>query len=443
MTVLLPQELIRKKRDGDFLTQAELQIFFSGYMQGQVADYQVAALLMAIFHNSMTPVECAALTHIMRDSGQTLKWTGPQNSIADKHSTGGVGDKTSLILLPLCILEGLRVPMISGRGLGHTGGTLDKLESIPGMCVQIDLPRARKVFEEHGGVFMGQTENLCPLDKRLYAMRDVTATIESIPLITASILSKKLAEGIGTLCMDIKTGSGAFMADVDDARQLAYSIVRVGADCGLRVSCLITDMNSPLGETGGNLLEVAECVDVLQGDGPASTRELSIALAARMIGVAFPERDQMQTRQRLEQHLQSGKAWEKFLEITIAQGADPNWPQRLKTLCQTQFQRKVSPSTQGWVESIDTRALGIAIQILGGGRRLMADAIDPAVGLGSLKRQGDRVEKDEPVAVIYANDSARLEQAEKVIASAYKMTSVRPGASALILETIDGPQVVS
>lgn len=437
MTVFLPQEVIRKKRDGHVLSPGEMGSFFSGFLRGEVADYQVSALLMAIFQRGMSVEECAQLTKLMRDSGQTLKWAGDQTSIADKHSTGGVGDKTSLILLPLCILEGLRVPMISGRGLGHTGGTLDKLEAIPGMKVQIDTETARRVFEKHGGVFMGQTENLCPLDKSLYALRDVTATIESIPLITASILSKKLAEGIGTLCMDVKTGSGAFMSKLEDARRLSRSLVEVGSSCGLRVSCLITDMDSPLGRSAGHLLEIAECAEVLQNKGPTSTRELSLALAGRMVELVFPDRKSGDIRKSLEAHLQSGAAWQKFLDICQEQGSESGWEKRLDGLGRTQMVEPLLAAQDGWVADVDTRSLGIAIQLLGGGRRLMTDPIDPAVGLGGLKHKGERVSKGEPFAVVYANDRTRFTQALELVKCSYRLSATVVPTSELVLEIIN------
>jgi thymidine phosphorylase len=418
---VLPQEIIRKKRLARVLTEDDIASFFGGYLKGDVADYQVGAMLMAIVLNGMTREETTALTLTMRDSGQVLRWPGPNSQVADKHSTGGVGDKTSPILMPLCILEGLNVPMIAGRGLGHTGGTLDKLEAIAGMNVYPSADLAVQLFSRNGGVFMGQTDEIAPLDKRLYSMRDVTDTVESIPLITASILSKKLAEGIGCLVMDVKFGSGAFMQTKEDAIALAQSIAAVGQASGLKIRCVLTDMGSPLGDRAGNSLEIAECVDVLKGFGPVSTRELSLALAVEMVLLARPEEDRNQVRTRMERYLSSGKAFETFLRVIAAQGGDVRQLEDTQRLPMAPSKLAVNASSAGVVSGCDVRELGLTIVELGGGRKKTSDRIDPGVGLSSLKRVGDKVELGEPLAVIHArsdNDAlsvlTRVQQAYKI-----------------------------
>lgn len=416
---LLPQEIIRKKRTGIKLSSRDIADFFGGYLQGEVADYQISAMLMAILLKGMEPEETAALTLFMRDSGTVMAWDGPKDLVVDKHSTGGVGDKTSLILMPLCLLEGLKVPMIAGRGLGHTGGTLDKLASIPGMNVFISFAEATKLMVKHGGFFMGQTAEIAPLDKRLYAMRDVTDTVESIPLITASILSKKLAEGIGGLVMDVKFGSGAFMQKKEDALNLAKSIASVGRASGIRVRCALTDMGSSLGDRAGNALEIEECVEILHGKGPASTRDLSIDLSLEMIALANPTVDRAAMRKNLEDHLSSGRAFELFAKIVRDQGGDTRVLEDPTKLAKAKISKAlVAPST-GFVSECDVRALGVAVIELGGGRRHTDDVIDPAVGLSQVKRVGDKVTMGEPLAVIHGNSDATIDAALSRLRTAY------------------------
>ncbi len=415
----LPQEIIRKKRLGEALSTGEISAFFGGLLQGDVADYQVAAMLMAIVLKGMNRDETAALTLTMRDSGRILEWPGSKREIADKHSTGGVGDKTSPILMPLCILEGLKVPMIAGRGLGHTGGTLDKLEAISGMNVYPSSNDAIRFLTKNGGVFMGQTEEIAPLDKRLYAMRDVTDTVESVPLITASILSKKLAEGIGCLVMDVKFGSGAFMQSKEAALALAQSIASVGAASGLQIRCLLTDMGSPLGDRAGNSLEIAECVDVLKGGGPTSTRELSLELAAETILLARPGESKNAIKSRLEGYLKSGKDFEVFSRVIASQGGDVRQIEDTRRLPQAPVMIGVNSARKGVISTCEVRELGLAIIELGGGRRKSSDKINPAVGLSKLKRVGDKIEAGEPLAIIHAESAAIADHIIKRVSSAY------------------------
>jgi thymidine phosphorylase len=418
---MLPQEIIRKKRQGLVLTKSEIEDFFEGFLRGDVADYQVSAMLMAIVLKGMNREEAAALTLTMRDSGRVLTWPGNINEIVDKHSTGGVGDKTSLVILPLCVLEGLKVPMIAGRGLGHTGGTLDKLESISGMNVFPSSAAAIRLFSENGGVFMGQTEEIAPLDKRLYAMRDVTDTVASIPLITASILSKKLAEGIGCLVMDVKFGTGAFMMDKKDALALAESIAAVGSASGLSIRCALTDMGSPLGDRAGNSLEIEESVEILRGHGPASTRDLSIDLAVEMILLARPASSRDEVRQRLAAHLSSGRAFEVFAKVIAAQGGDVRQIENTALLPQAAVRFDVNASDGGVVAACDVRELGLAILELGGGRLKASDKINPAVGLSKLKRVGDPVKRGELLAVIHADSRAMAERVADRVSKAYRL----------------------
>jgi thymidine phosphorylase len=424
---MLPQEIIRKKRFGQVLSRAEIESFFGGITSGAVADYQASAMLMAVVLKGMTTEEASVLTQVMRDSGTVLHWGGERNQIVDKHSTGGVGDKTSLILMPLCILEGVRVPMIAGRGLGHTGGTLDKLESIPGMNVFVSAGESSRLLESNGGVFMGQTDEIAPLDKKLYSLRDVTDTVESIPLITASILSKKLAEGIGCLVMDVKYGSGAFMRDRDDALALARSIASVGGAAGLKIKCALTDMGSPLGDRAGNALEIEECVDIFQGRGPESTRSLSLDLAVEMVALAKPDASKIEIRQRMVDHLRSGRAFELFCRIIKSQGGDISVLENPARLAKAKFVVEVKATRDGAIGACDTRALGLAIVELGGGRRKSSDRVDPAVGLSNLVRVGDKVARGDLIAKVHGSTSESAEAAAQMVKNAY---AIAPDAEA-------------
>jgi thymidine phosphorylase len=417
-----PVEIIRKKRDGKVLTAKEIEDFFSDFLLDKVADYQVSSWLMAAFINGLSADETATLMRVMRDSGRTLKWSS-NTRVVDKHSTGGVGDKTSLVVLPLCVLEGLTVPMISGRGLGHSGGTLDKLESIPGINVFLNEKQARTVIAKFGGAFMGQTEEFAPLDKRLYALRDVTGTVESIELITASILSKKSAEGLSGLVMDVKFGSGAFMPSLDRARLLAQSIMRVGEANGLAVTSLLTDMNSPLGDAAGNALEVKECLAVLQGGGPDSTRLLSIRLAAEMVALVNTKEDIADIEQRMIGYLEDGSAYERFCQIIDAQGGNTKALATPDLLPKAARQLPVIAQTDGYIATIDVRALGLATVELGGGRRKVTDKVDFGAGLAALKHVGEYVSRGEPLAIIHTNKASGNDTIAELVRSAYTVAA--------------------
>lgn len=432
---LIPQEIIRKKRDGHELTPDDISFFFNGFLSGIVADYQVTAMLMAIYFRGMTEDETASLTTAMRDSGEVFKWPYDPALIVDKHSTGGIGDKTSLILLPLCVLEGLKVPMIAGRGLGHTGGTLDKLEAI-GVNVFQSPEVVKGQMDEYGGVFMGQTESVARLDRRLYAFRDVTATVESIPLIVGSILSKKLAEGISHLVMDVKFGSGAFMQKYEDARNLAVWLKQVSKRCGLSTRCVLTDMGSPLGTYAGNALEIFECVEILRGGGPSDTVTLSLELAAHMVSMAHPHRKRSEIIETLKGHLSSGRAYEVFEKIIARQGGDISVLQKPERLLTASIRSPLIADRDGYISEIDTRAMGIAVIRLGGGRMLVSDKIDFSVGLAGLKRVGTKVARGDVLVEVHGNDAAKVDDALQIVRKAIVVSSESPRDVSLIAETL-------
>lgn len=428
--MLIP-EIIKKKQAGLVLTPEELTAFFGGYLSGKVADYQVAAMLMACYLRGLNFGETKQLTLLARDSGKVFSWPDlrPQ-TVIDKHSTGGVGDKTSLILFPLALLEGVKVPMISGRALGHTGGTIDKLEAIPGLNLRLSFAAARQLMAEFGGFIMSAGPELTPLDQKLYALRDVTATVESSPLIVASILGKKLAEGISGLVMDVKYGSGAFISGHADAQQLGRYLLRVGEECGLRMRVLLSSMNSPLGRTAGNALEVAECLDVLQGKGPSDTRQLSLALAAHMVQLAQPQRSLAEIEHCLASHLDSGRAFHKFCEFVRRQGGQSSVLQAPYALPQAPLQEAVTTPQAGWITHCDVRALGLCVNSLGGGRERADTVIDPAVGLSGLKQVGEYCQASEALAVIHANDKKKLAVAKQQLLNAYTLAQTPPQVAA-------------
>ncbi len=407
---MLPQEVIRRKRDGTALASNEVQDFISGLTKGTVSEGQVAAFAMAVFFKGMTRDEAVGLTLAMRDSGTVLRWDLP-GPVVDKHSSGGIGDNVSLMLAPMLAACGLYVPMISGRGLGHTGGTLDKLDSIPGYKSQPDLELFRKVTRAAGCCIIGQTADLAPADKRLYGIRDVTATVESIPLITASILSKKLAAGLQHLVLDVKTGSGAFMATLEQAKGLAESLVAVANGAGLKTTALITDMDEPLASCAGNAIEIQNAVDYLTGKHrDPRLHEVTMALGAELVSDAS----------KLEAALESGKAAEIF-DAMVAQLGGPTHFIRdaAKHLPRAPIVRPVHAEKAGTVQSIHTRELGVAVIELGGGRRVASDRIDHAVGLTQLLGKGDAVSTRTPLAMIHARDEAGFEKAAAIVRTSY------------------------
>ena len=422
---MLPQEIIRKKRDGAALDPREIAFFVSGLVSGAVTEMQASALAMAVFFNGMTRGEAVALTVAMRDSGAVLDWAGETlpGPVLDKHSTGGVGDNVSLLLAPAVAACGGYVPMISGRGLGHTGGTLDKLEAIPGYTAKPDNALFRAVVRDTGCAIIGQTETLAPADKRLYAIRDVTATVESIPLITASILSKKLAAGLEGLVMDVKTGTGAFMPTLEQSRALAASIVAVANGAGLKTTALITDMNEALGPAAGNAVEVVNAIDNLTGRRrDARLIAVTAALGAEMLltgGLAATLED---ARGRIAAALASGAAAERFARMAAALGGPHDLmesPQ--KHLPSAPLIRPVFAGHAGTVTAVDARALGLVVVGLGGGRTRAADAIDPAVGLTEIAAICERVDVNNPLALIHARDEAQVAAAAAAVRAAYRL----------------------
>jgi len=432
-------DLIRKKRDGHELTREEIQFIVRGYTEAQFPDYQMSAWLMAVLLRGMTGQEIATLTEAMLHSGITLDWSDLPGKKVDKHSTGGVGDKTSLILAPIVAAGGLLVPMISGRGLGHTGGTLDKLEAIPVFNVNLAPDRMRQVLAKCGMVLVGQTEKIVPADKKMYALRDVTGTVESPALICASIMSKKIAEGIDALVLDVKTGSGAFMKKEADAVHLAKLMVETGIRIGKRMVALITDMDQPLGLYVGNALEVIECVEVLKGGGPADLRDLSIELSAWMFYLGERTASVDEGRKLAQQMIANGSAFEKFCEVTQLQDGNAEALRDIRKLPTARSRREIRSETAGYIQTINCEQVGIASLVLGGGREKKEDSIDPAVGIVLHKKVGDAIAKNEPICTLHYNADARLGEAESLVRSSYAISASRAAAPAkLIRQVIEG-----
>jgi len=437
MMKFLPQEIIRKKRDGGALSREEISFLIGGLTDGSVTEGQVAAFAMATFFRGMGMDERVSLTLAMRDSGDVLGWRDADGPVLDKHSTGGVGDNVSLMLAPIVAACGGIVPMISGRGLGHTGGTLDKLDSIPGYRTQPDEALLRKTIEAAGCAIIGQTGDLAPADKRLYAIRDVTATVESVPLITASILSKKLAAGLHGLVLDVKTGSGAFMADMKSARELAESLVTVANGAGLKTSALLTDMNEPLASAAGNAVEVLNAVAYLVG--ARRDRRLDsvvIALAAEMLVLGGIVNGTGEGDGMAREALSTGRAAEIFQKMVSALGGPHDFvDEPTKHLTKAKLVRPVLPEAEGVVASIDTRAIGLAVVTLGGGRARADDPIDHSVGLTDLAGISDEVGDGRPLALVHARDEDSAAAAAKTIRAAYRLGEP-PAGRRLIYERI-------
>jgi len=434
----LPQEAIRRKRDGAALTAEEIGAFVAGIGDGSIGEGQIAALSMAVLWRGMDRAETVALTLAMRDSGRTLRWDGLPGPVVDKHSTGGVGDKVSLVLAPVLAACGAFVPMLSGRGLGHTGGTLDKLESIPGYATQPDLPRLIQAVRSAGCAVIGQTDDLAPADRRLYAIRDVTATVESVPLITASILSKKLAAGLSALVMDVKTGSGAFMPTLEEARVLAGSIVEVARGAGLPCTALVTDMGQCLGRTAGNALEVTESLAMLRGELVDSRlREVTLRLCGEALALGGLAADPEAGVAAAERALVSGAAAERFGRMVHALGGPPDLLERsAHHLPRAPLVRPAHPDRAGVVRAVDARALGLAVVELGGGRRRAEDRIDHAVGLAEVRGVGETVGPDRPLALIHARDHATHAAAAERLRGAYTVGDPPTTPAAVVLGRI-------
>ena len=433
---MLPQEVIRRKRDGSALTREEVREFISGLTEGSVSEGQVAAFAMAVFFRGMSREEAVGLTLAMRDSGTVLHWNLP-GPVVDKHSSGGIGDNISLMLAPMLAACGCYVPMISGRGLGHTGGTLDKLDSIPGYTTQPGLDLFRKATREAGCAIIGQTADLAPADKRLYGIRDVTATVESIPLITASILSKKLAAGLEHLVLDVKTGSGAFMSTLEQARGLSESLVAVANGAGLKTTALITDMDEPLSPCAGNALEVAHaCEFLLNRRRDPRVLEITLALGAELLVSAGIDGRSATARARLDDTLASGAAAEHFDRMVALLGGPRGFlEQHEKHLPVAPIIRAVYANCAGVVSAIHTRELGLAVIELGGGRRVAADRIDHRVGLSALLGKGAAADAETPLCLIHASDEASFEKAASIVKKVYVIGKA-PGESATVLARV-------
>ena len=425
-----PQDVIRKKRDGEQLSREEITFFIEGVTRGTIADYQISALLMAIYLNGMNDAEQEILTDAMLHSGTTLDFSDIAKPKADKHSTGGVGDKTSLLIAPMVAACGICVPMISGRGLGHTGGTLDKLESIPGYRVDLSATEFKRVLKTVGYAMSGQTAELAPADKKMYALRDATATVEAIPLIVASIISKKGAAGLDAMVIDVKVGSGAFMRDEDRARTLAHALVRTGNACGIRTRALLTDMNQPLGQAVGNSLEVKECIELLRGEVAEGTRpvlDLSLELSAHMLVLARVDDSLEAARGRLQKILSSGGALDCFRQNVAAQGGEPRVcddPAKFLPLVAESF--KVESPRSGFITKVNTAEIGYAIAAIGGGRVRIDDAIDPTVGFIAEIKIGDRIGVGAALGAVYCRDQAKAKEAAQRIQAAYEIDDQPP-----------------
>ena len=429
-------DIIRKKRDKERLSKEEIGFFVKGYTNGTIPDYQAAAFLMAVYLNGMDNEEAFILTEHMMHSGTVFDFSHIDAIKVDKHSTGGVGDKISLPLAPLVASFGVVVPMISGRALGHTGGTLDKLESIKGYRTRLSPDEFKKALESVGVAIIGQTEDIVPADRKMYALRDVTATVESIPLISASIMSKKLAEGIDGLVLDVKTGTGAFMRRYDDAKLLAKTMVSIGKMFGKKVYALITDMNQPLGRAIGNANEVRESVDVLLGKGPSDITALTVELGAYMLLIAEVAKSVEEGRELIKKAIENGKGYEKWCQMVENQGGDPDTILK-DDFTRTRYIKEVVSSKDGYLNIVDTYKIGVASSLLGAGRAKKEDVIDHKVGLYMKKKHGEKVEKGDVIFEVHGNDENKIEDAIRVLDGSFEISPTKPEDFKLIYEVID------
>ena len=426
-------DIILSKRDGGSLSRDEIRFFVAGVTGGTLPDYQASALLMAIVLRGMTPEETAWLTDAMVDSGIRADLSAIPGIKVDKHSTGGVGDKTSLVLAPLAAACGAVVPMMSGRGLGHTGGTLDKLQSIPGFCVDLSLDEVKAALARAGCALIGQTPQIAPADRKIYGLRDVSGTVDSVPLISASIMSKKIAAGIDALVLDVKTGRGAFMKTGADSRRLAESLVSIGNASGVRTEAIITTMDAPLGRAVGNALEVIECIEVLKGGGPADVIELSVDLAARMLVLGRIAADQADATRRVHGAIASGAGLERFRQIIEGQGGDPFVVDDYARCPAAPNRHRVTADRGGFLAEVDAGLVGRASVSLGAGRDRVDDPIDSAVGIVLAAKPGDAVRAGDPLLDIHYRDRARLDAALPLITRAIRVDDTRPEPTPLVL----------
>ncbi|MEW6685592.1 MAG: thymidine phosphorylase [Candidatus Edwardsbacteria bacterium] len=434
---MTPYEIIRKKREGKQLSSEEIEFFVKGFIEGNIPDYQISALLMAIFFNGMTFEEIMALTSAMTRSGEVLDLSSIAGIKVDKHSTGGVGDKLSLTVAPLVAAAGVSVPMVSGRGLGHTGGTLDKLESIPGLKTQLSILEFITNLKRIGLSIMGAFEKMALADKKLYSLRDVTATVDSIPLIASSIMSKKMAEGIDALVLDVKTGNGAFMREETQAEKLAQTMIEIGKRMKKKVAALITDMNQPLGKAVGNAVEVKEAIQVLKGEGPEDIKELTLALGAEMLILGKKAKDFKKARRILQKVLDSRQGLKKFRELVEIQNGDGRVVEiPEKVLPEAKVKLKVESRKSGFVQKIDCLEIGLSAVALGAGRENLESKLDPTVGLLIEKKIGDEVRKGEILAVVLANEKHMGEEVVQRILAAYTIGREKVSPPSLIKKIV-------
>ena len=433
-------DLIEKKVNGEHLTSEEISFIVNGFTDGTIPDYQMAAFQMAVVFQGMTDRETADLTMAMMHSGEVVDLSELKGVKVDKHSTGGVGDTTTLVIAPLVAACGGTVAKMSGRGLGHTGGTLDKLESIPGVCIEQPMEQFKKIVNDIGVAVIGQTGNLVPADKKMYALRDVTATVRSIPLIASSIMSKKLAAGTDAIVLDVKTGTGAFMSTVEEAETLAHLMVSIGKLVGRQCVAIITDMNQPLGLAVGNALEVREAVELLSGKIPAGDPlyEVCMLLGVHMMRLSGLAETEVQAREKLETALSSGAGLEKLRQMIAAEGGDASYISldRIDELCNVKTRLNVYPPKAGYISSMNAERIGTAAQILGAGRATKEESIDPAVGLVMKKRLGDFVRTDEPLCVMYINDDSRLDSALEMFHSAFEYSEKKPDYRPMVYDVV-------
>ena len=431
-----PYDVIKKKRDGQVLTDPEIREFIAGYVSGKIPDYQAAAFCMAVYFRGMTPEETASLTMAIRDSGDTLHFEGIRGLRVDKHSTGGVGDKTSLVVAPIVAALGVKVAKMSGRGLGHTGGTVDKLEAIEGFRTDLTTSEFEAIVNEVGIAIVGQSADLAPADKLLYALRDVTATVDSLPLIASSIMGKKLAADDDCILLDVKTGSGAFMKTEEDSRALAEAMVDIGKRAGKRVRALITDMDRPLGQAIGNTLEVIEAIRALQGNGPEDLVELCTALATHMLVISERGTEEA-CREAVCRVIDDGSALRTFAAMVKAQGGDPAWIYHPEKFPTAPYSRAVAAPADGYITSVDCEGYGTAALLLGAGRNRKEDIIDPAAGILLHAKTGDAVVKGQAIATLYASRKALLDAAEEKLLASTVIGETKPEERPLILGVVE------
>ena len=429
-------DIIRKKRDGLELSEKEIKWFIDGYVKGEIPDYQAAALCMAIYFKGMTVEETTALTFAIRDSGEKLKFNNINGLRVDKHSTGGVGDKTSLIVTPIVATLGVKVAKMSGRGLGHTGGTVDKLEAIPGFRTDLPIEEFEDIVNRVGIAIVGQNATLAPADKLLYALRDVTATVDSLPLIVSSIMSKKLAADDDCVVLDVKTGSGSFMKTPEASRELAERMVAIGKAAGKRMRALITDMDRPLGYAIGNSLEVIEAINTLKGNGPEDLTELSIALASHML-VISDRGSYDECEKNVRRVIENGEALMTFANMVEAQGGNKEWILSPELFPAARYSKEIISDKDGYITGVNTEGYGTASLLLGAGRNTMEDKIDFAAGIKLVKKTGDKVSKGDVIAVLYSEDEARFKNAEKCFIDATHIGVNRPDSVPLILDIVE------